>query len=152
MADTAAELERGRAAYAGRAWSDAHTSLTQVDQLRGLNAPDLELLATAAYMLGRDDEFVTLLERAHHAHLRDERTAARRPLCVLAGRSSLRPAAISAVASGWLGRAQRLLENKRGGRLRRAGLHAHPVVAAADGWWGLGGRTGATAVTAAEGR
>ena len=36
---------------------------------RALGADDLELLATSAYMLGRDDEYVRALERAHHAHL-----------------------------------------------------------------------------------
>jgi hypothetical protein len=34
-----------------------------------LGAGDLELLATAAYMLGRDEENVGALERAHHASL-----------------------------------------------------------------------------------
>jgi ATP/maltotriose-dependent transcriptional regulator MalT len=111
MADTAAELERGRAAYAGRAWSDAHTSLTQVDQLLGLNAPDLELLAIAAFMLGRDDEFVTLLERAHHAHLRDdERLRAVR--CAFWLAAHLSALGDLSVAGGWLGRAERLLEDQ----------------------------------------
>ncbi|MGH3367068.1 MAG: hypothetical protein ACRDOY_07685 [Nocardioidaceae bacterium] len=35
-----------------------------------LAAADLELLARSSYMLGRDDEYVASLERAHHAHLK----------------------------------------------------------------------------------
>ena len=34
-----------------------------------MGAEDLELLARSAYMLGRDDDYVSGLERAHHAYL-----------------------------------------------------------------------------------
>ena len=34
-----------------------------------LGAEDLELLATSAYMLGRDDDVLSALERAHHAYV-----------------------------------------------------------------------------------
>ena len=57
MADAAQALEKlRRTSYARSAWSDAHASLTQADELAGLGAADLELLATAPYMLGRDDD------------------------------------------------------------------------------------------------
>ena len=62
------ELERGRGSYARRAWTDAHEALG-ADRAASLGAADLELLATSAYMLGRDDEYVSGLERAHHAYL-----------------------------------------------------------------------------------
>lgn len=46
----------------------------QVEDLeQGRAAPpgpdDLELLATSAYMLGLDNEYLGVLERAHHAHV-----------------------------------------------------------------------------------
>jgi hypothetical protein len=63
-------LERGRQSYARRAWKDAYESLIKSDQGAPLGAADLELLATTAYMLGRDDAYVTTSERAHHAYLR----------------------------------------------------------------------------------
>ena len=63
------ELERGRESYARRAWIDAYESLSGADEASPLGAQDLELLATSAYMLGRDDEYVSGLERAHHAYL-----------------------------------------------------------------------------------
>ena len=63
------DLERGRDAYARRAWREAYDCLSSADEATSLRAGDLELLATSAYMLGRDDEYLSLLERAHHAHL-----------------------------------------------------------------------------------
>lgn len=111
MADAADERERGRTFYAVHAWVDAHASLSRADQLAGLDAADLELLATSAYMLGRDDEWVTLLERAHHRYLQNgvPLSAVRCAFwlgMLLATRNEL------GVASGWLGRAQRLLEDE----------------------------------------
>ena len=69
MVPAAAELERGRQSYAGRAWRDAHEALCAADGGSALGADDLELLARSAYMLGRDDEYVRGLERARDAHL-----------------------------------------------------------------------------------
>ena len=63
------QLERGRRSYAARAWGDAYESLSRADHAESLGAEDLELLATSAYMLGRDDEWMSLLERAHHVYV-----------------------------------------------------------------------------------
>jgi hypothetical protein len=63
-----AELERGRASHASRAWKEAHESLSHAERATSLKAEDLELLATSAYMLGRDDDYLSALERAHHAY------------------------------------------------------------------------------------
>ena len=102
------DLERGRAAYERRAWTDAYDSLSGADRAAPLGAGDLELLATSAYMLGRDDEYLGLLERAHHAYVEagETRRAARSAFWVginLALRGELGP------GGGWLGRAQRIL-------------------------------------------
>ena len=67
-----------------RAWSDAHRALSLAAAAAALGADDLERLATSAYMLGRDDEYVGGLERAHHAHLEAGDAAARGALRVLA--------------------------------------------------------------------
>jgi ATP/maltotriose-dependent transcriptional regulator MalT len=103
------KLEQGRRAYARRAWLDAHDLLTGAHEQVALEAPDLDVLATCAFMLGRDDESVEWLERAHHRFLEDGETlrAARCAAWIgmnLAVRGEIGP------ASGWLGRAQRLLE------------------------------------------
>ena len=67
--DVINDLGRGRGAYARRAWVDAREPLSFTDQAAPLDAEDLELLATSAYMLGRDDEYVRSLERVHRAYL-----------------------------------------------------------------------------------
>ena len=63
------DLQRGRESYARRAWMDAYESLCRADQVTPAGAEDLELLARSAYMLGRDDEYRSSLERAYRAHL-----------------------------------------------------------------------------------
>ncbi|MGH2451295.1 MAG: LuxR C-terminal-related transcriptional regulator [Candidatus Limnocylindria bacterium] len=102
------DLERGRAAYERRAWRDAYESLSRADRAAPLGADDLELLATSAYMLGLDNEYLSVLERAHHAHVEAGQTlrAVRSAFWVginLALRGEMGP------AGGWLGRAHRIL-------------------------------------------
>ena len=55
--------------YSSEAWSDAYEALSAADRLDPLGADDLELLATSAYMIGREDDYLEPLERAHRAHL-----------------------------------------------------------------------------------
>src|SRR5204862_831251 len=72
---------------------------------------DLELLATSAYMLGRVDEFLALLERAHEAHL--ERGAPLRAVrCAFFVGVNFALLGEVGRASGWFGRAQRLVERE----------------------------------------
>jgi len=51
--DGDAELARGRDAGRRLAWADAYAALSLADQSSTLAAADLELMATAAYLLGR---------------------------------------------------------------------------------------------------
>jgi DNA-binding CsgD family transcriptional regulator len=110
-AEPGSELEQGRSAYASRAWLDAYASLASADGSDPLTPADLELLATAAYMLGRDDDWATGHERAHRLYL-DAGEVGRAARCAfwiglgLALRGDVGP------ASGWFGRAQRLLERQ----------------------------------------
>jgi DNA-binding CsgD family transcriptional regulator len=105
------ELERGRDAYARRTWLDAYTSLSRADGASPLGAEDLELLANSASMVGRMDDYLALLERAHRAYLdageglRAARTAGWIGM-TLAIRGEIGP------AGGWFGRAQRLVERE----------------------------------------
>ncbi len=66
--DTA--LDRGRDAYERKAWATASDELTAAAELTPLDADDLELLAVAAYLAGRDDDSAAALEKAHQEHLR----------------------------------------------------------------------------------
>jgi DNA-binding CsgD family transcriptional regulator len=104
-------LERGRASYAKRAWLDAYEWLSRADEDDLLEPDDLELLARSAYMLGRDDDYVRGLERAHHGHLDagDVPSAAR---CTWWIGLNLLMRGETARANGWFGRGDRLLERE----------------------------------------
>jgi DNA-binding CsgD family transcriptional regulator len=111
VVDASQELERGRTSFERRAWLDAYTALSEADRIEPLEAADLDLLATAASLIGRMDEYLTVLERAHLAHLDDgDNLAAARNAgwigMTLAIRGELGP------ASGWFGRAERLVERE----------------------------------------
>jgi DNA-binding CsgD family transcriptional regulator len=111
VVDASQELERGRTSFERRAWLDAYTALSEADRIEPLEAADLDLLATAASLIGRMDEYLTVLERAHLAHLDDgDNLAAARSAgwigMTLAIRGELGP------ASGWFGRAERLVERE----------------------------------------
>ena len=105
------ELVRGREAYARREWQDAYLSLSRTDAATPLGAEDLVLLAISASMIGRIDDHLALLERAHHAYVEagDRLQAARAAFWIgmnLALRGEVGP------ARGWFGRAQRLVESE----------------------------------------
>jgi len=102
-------LERGRKHYGLRAWADAYNALSLADQKTPLGAEDLELCAMAAYMIGRDDEYLMTLERAHNAHM-DAGQCARAVRCAFWLGFRLIMRGLWAPATGWLARAQRLLE------------------------------------------
>lgn len=109
--DAIDELEWGRESYARRAWTDAYKSLSHADQADPLGAGDLELLATSAYMLGRDDDYLSALERAHHVYL-DAGDALRAVRCAFWTGINLALRGEMARATGWFGRAQRLVERE----------------------------------------
>jgi DNA-binding CsgD family transcriptional regulator len=107
--DDEQELERGRASYAALAWVDAYQSLTTADRSGLLGPPDLERLARSGYMLGRDDEYVAALERAHHAYVEAGEVGPAVRCAFWIGHNWLFRGE-TARATGWFGQAQRLLE------------------------------------------
>jgi DNA-binding NarL/FixJ family response regulator len=111
--DALAGVEQGRQLYADRAWRDAYAALSQAHRQASLTADDLERLATAAYMLGRQDEFYEALEHAHQAHLNGGE-ALRAARCAFWIGINLMQQGEMARASGWLGRARRLVEREEG--------------------------------------
>jgi DNA-binding CsgD family transcriptional regulator len=119
--DAVPELERGREAYAREAWLDAYESLARADGERSLAADDLALLATCAYMIGRESEYRTLLERAYRIHLEaDDEIAALR--CAFWIGLTLASHGETGRAGGWLRRARRLLERQEGERVEHGYL------------------------------
>lgn len=90
---------------------DARESLASADKAVPLGADDLELLATSAYMLGREDDYFQALERSHQAHL-DAGEALRAVRCAFWVGANLARQGEMGRASGWLARAQRLVERE----------------------------------------
>lgn len=104
-----AELKRGREFYAARSWGNAYRSLSLADAIEPLGGSDLERLAVPAYLTGHDDEYLDVLQRAHRAHIAaGDLPRAVRCACWLTLRLLFRGEL--GRATGWLARAQRLLE------------------------------------------
>jgi DNA-binding CsgD family transcriptional regulator len=83
--------------------------LSLVDRTAPLRAQDLELLATTAYMTGRDFDFCRILDRAHHAHLdADNRPRAAR--CAFWSGLILLFRGEAGQAGAWFSRAERVVE------------------------------------------
>jgi DNA-binding NarL/FixJ family response regulator len=107
-----AQLEQGRESYAKRKWVNAHRSLAAADQAMPLGPEDLELLARSGYMLGRDDDYVSGLERAHRAYLESGESLCAVRCAWWIGHNLLFRGE-TGPARGWFARAQRLLERER---------------------------------------
>jgi DNA-binding NarL/FixJ family response regulator len=105
------DLALGRDCYERRAWAEAFQSLSLADQAAALHGEDLELLALSAYLIGRDDDYLKALERAHHAH-RDAGQSVRAVRCAFWLGLRLLFRGETGRATGWLGRAQRLLDRE----------------------------------------
>jgi DNA-binding CsgD family transcriptional regulator/tetratricopeptide (TPR) repeat protein len=103
------DLDRGRAAYARRAWLDAFTALSSADRDALLEPEDLARLATAAYLVGRHADCEETWTRGHNACVQrgDARGAAR---CAFWLGLCLVNSGEGARAGGWFSRAGRLLE------------------------------------------
>jgi DNA-binding CsgD family transcriptional regulator len=105
------DLQRGRAHHARQEWDDAFQALSRADQAAPLGPADLELLAQAAALTGRDDRLLDTLERLYQAHVDagNAAGAARQAFWLGFRLLSLGEAGR---ASGWLARGQRLVERE----------------------------------------
>ncbi len=72
-------LHHGRECYVRHLWTEAYQALLSADQISSLAADDLECLAIAAYLIGRNLEFQRCIERLHRLHVEasDSQSAAR---------------------------------------------------------------------------
>jgi DNA-binding NarL/FixJ family response regulator len=106
----AAALDRGRECFERRAWAEAFAQLTAADQESPLEPEDLERLAIAAYLIGREDDSADAGARAHHELLRRGRVpeAVRGAFWLAYG---LLNRGEVARGGGWLARARRLLDD-----------------------------------------
>ncbi|HEY1245668.1 MAG TPA: response regulator transcription factor [Hyphomicrobiaceae bacterium] len=120
------DLDHAHECYRQCAWVDAFHAFLRADQTTPLKADALELLATTAYLIGRDDDYLGALERAYNDHLDGgQRLRAARCAFWLGFRLLFRGE--PGRATGWLGRAERLLEPGAGACAER-GYLLLPVV------------------------
>jgi DNA-binding NarL/FixJ family response regulator len=103
-------LDQGRESFGRQAWGEAYAQLEAADQEAPLEPDDLERLAVAAYLIGRDDESADVWARAHQACLRWGETA-RAARCAFWLAFGLLLRGELARGGGWLARARRLLED-----------------------------------------
>jgi DNA-binding CsgD family transcriptional regulator len=105
-------IDLGRASFARQAWADAYAQLMAADREAALEPEDLERLATAAHLLGRDAESTEVWARAHHAFLSRGAVPAAARCAFWLGFMSLLEGE-TARSGGWLARGQRLLDDGR---------------------------------------
>ena len=147
---TTSDLEHAREQHARRAWALAFDAFKNADRACELCAEDLERFAQAAYLAGRDDEYLAALERAHHAHLNQNRRL-QSVRCAFWLGLRLLFRGEGGRAGGWFARAERLVEQEasacaergylllpavehaiRGGELGKAASIAAAIVAIAE--------------------
>jgi DNA-binding CsgD family transcriptional regulator/tetratricopeptide (TPR) repeat protein len=102
--------DRGLSAFEREAWAEAHRELAAADAESPLAPEDLDRLATAAYLIGKEASAAETRARAHAGFLgRGDPVATARAAIFLAfsliGRPSHR-----AQAGGWMARARRLVD------------------------------------------
>jgi DNA-binding CsgD family transcriptional regulator len=110
MADAEHALDRGRESFERQAWGDAYNQLSAADRETPLELDDLERLAVAAYLVGRDDDSADTWARAHHECLRLGHVV-RAARCAGWLAQGLLLRGEMARGGGWLARARRLLED-----------------------------------------
>ena len=101
-------LEVGRDAFERRAWGEAYTQLSAADVGAGLAVDDLERLATAAYLTGRDD-CVDAWARAYQQCLTSGEAARAARCAGWAAHGSFEAGEV-ARGGGWLTRARVVLD------------------------------------------
>jgi DNA-binding CsgD family transcriptional regulator len=105
-------LDRGRESFRRQEWGDAYAQLSAAGRQASLEPDDLERLAVAAYLAGRDADSEEAWTRAHHQSLvvADWGRAAR---CAFWLGITLINRMEPARGGGWLARAQRVLDDAK---------------------------------------
>jgi DNA-binding NarL/FixJ family response regulator len=107
---TAHPLAEGQESFQRQAWSDAFAQLSAADRTAPLEPEDLERLATAAYLIGRDGDSADIWARAHQVFL--SRGGLERAVrCAFWLAFGLLNRGEHARGGGWIARAQRLLDD-----------------------------------------
>jgi DNA-binding NarL/FixJ family response regulator len=105
--DAADNLNQGRDAFLRQRWTDAYGLLMRANRHEPLEPTDLERLAMAAYLLGKDAESAEIWTRAHQEYL-GSGAVARAARCAFWLASGLMHQGERARAGGWITRAREL--------------------------------------------
>ena len=106
-------LAQARRAIEERSWLEAGEAFARADRSDPLDAEDLGLWATAQLMLAQDEAAIGTLERAHYRYLEHGETVPAARAAIWIGMNLAYGGAVGP-ASGWLGRAQRLVDQEPG--------------------------------------
>ena len=111
MMVTEKKLFQARQAFRDKAWNEAYNCLSDAASQHPLNAADLELLAVAAYLLGKTVESTERWSQAHATYLNSGHTL-RAIRCGFWLGFMLLNTGEPARGSGWIARAKRLLDQE----------------------------------------
>ena len=103
-------LEHGRECYGRRAWGEAYHALQSADEATPLQAGDLERLATAACLSGRETEFLRILERQYRVY-DDSGDQVRAARCAFWLALTFLSRGETGQSNAWTSRGQRLIED-----------------------------------------
>jgi DNA-binding CsgD family transcriptional regulator len=110
MAMVMGMLETGRDAFLRRNWTDAYVHLAAADREEPLPPDDLERLATAACLIGKDAESTDIWARAHQEYLAGG-AVARAARCAFWLAAALMHHGERVRAGGWIARARELVQD-----------------------------------------
>jgi DNA-binding NarL/FixJ family response regulator len=105
-------VAQGRESFGRQAWGEAYALLSGADQGAPLGLDDLERLALAAALIGKDADSADAGARAHHESLRLEDPARAARCAFWVGFHHLARGGV-AQGLGWLARAARVLEDRQ---------------------------------------
>jgi ATP/maltotriose-dependent transcriptional regulator MalT len=121
-------VQAAQDAFARHSWHEVYTLLTHAGD--GLDADDLEMLAVAANLIGRDHDSIRAWERAHVDHLQAGRPdRAAQSACWAALVLLLRGE--MAQAGAWMSRAERIVDELGDAPVAARGMLLIPAVLAA---------------------
>lgn len=105
-------VERGRTAFSFQQWGEAYSQLSAADREAPLAPDDLDRLATASYLVGKEADSVAAWTRAYH-ELLDRGEIERAARCGFWLSHNLLLKGEAAQSRGWLARVQRLLDDRQ---------------------------------------
>lgn len=119
--DFESALARARQCHQKRDWAAAHRAFLSAEQQGALPAEDIERLAQVAYLLGREEECLRHLERAHQAFLAEGLTLRAARSAYWLGITLMFDGQVGP-AMGWFSRANRLVQSEAGDCVERGYL------------------------------